>query len=313
MPVILCTAYPEYRVNLRSDWLKHLIDPILENGYQFVTPIYLRHKYDGTISTNIVYNLTRSLYGKRIRRPMGGDLAISRDLAKYYIEQDVWMTDVARFGIDIWMTTSAMTQGFRICQSNLGVKIHDGKDPGRYLGPFFRQVLWTLFYLMEHHEGYWRGIKGSEPLEILGYVESMEPEPVSINADEMMERFSTGYQQFASLWREIFSEAVFDEIDQLARFGSNGLYLPTETWVRIVYELASVFHRWTVNRSKLLDLMVPLYYARVASFVKETWEMSSQEAEYLVEEQAIKFEEDKDYLLQVWDQSPVKHKKAVGF
>ncbi len=41
--------------------------------------------------------------------------------------------------------------------------------------------------------------------------------------------------------------------------------------------------------------------------------MSSQEAENLIEEQAIKFEEDKDYLLRIWDQGPVKHKEAVGF
>jgi hypothetical protein len=63
---------------------------------------------------------------------------------------------VARFGIDIWMTTSAITQGFRICQSNLGVKIHDVKDPGQHLGPMFRQVLSALFSLMELYDSYWK-------------------------------------------------------------------------------------------------------------------------------------------------------------
>ncbi|MEE9611236.1 MAG: hypothetical protein V3W19_08290 [Desulfatiglandales bacterium] len=48
--------------------------------------------------------------------------------------------------------------------------------------------------------------------------------------------------------------------------------------------------------------MTPLYYARVASFVRQSWEMSSQEAEELVEEQVLKFEEQKDYLVKVWDQ-----------
>jgi hypothetical protein len=50
------------------------------------------------------------------------------------------------------MTTSAITQSFRICQSNLGVKIHDAKDPGHHLGPMFRQVLSALFSLMERYE-----------------------------------------------------------------------------------------------------------------------------------------------------------------
>jgi hypothetical protein len=47
--------------------------------------------------------------------------------------------------------------------------------------------------------------------------------------------------------------------------------------------------------------MTPLYFARVASFVRQSWEMSSQEAEDLVEEQAVKFEEHKDYLIEAWD------------
>jgi len=57
-----------------------------------------------------------------------------------------------------------------------------------------------------------------------------------------------------------------------------------------------------VNRNKLIDLVTPLYYARVASFVRQSWEMSSQEADALVEEQALEFEEHKDYLVKVWDE-----------
>jgi hypothetical protein len=76
--------------------------------------------------------------------------------------------------------------------------------------------------------------------------------------------------------------------------------------VRILFELAATFHAWSINRYKLIDLVTPLYYARVASFVRQSLEMSSQEAEALVEEQAVKFEEQKDYLLQVWDQKTEK-------
>jgi hypothetical protein len=83
---------------------------------------------------------------------------------------------------------------------------------------------------------------------------------------------------------------------------SRNFHLPTEVWVKILYELAATFHTWSANRNKLIDLMTPLYYARVASFVRESWEMSSEEAEALVEEQARSFEEHKDYLIKVWDE-----------
>lgn len=292
--------------SITPDWVEHLLDPVLTKGYQFVAPVYLRHKYDGTITNNIVYNLTRALYGKRIRQPIGGDFALSRDLAKFYAEQDVWETDVARYGIDIWMTTNAITQHFRICQSNLGVKIHDAKDPGQHLGPMFRQVLWTIFSLMERHESYWKGVRGSEAVELFGYEGYVEPEPVKVDVESMIQHFKIGYQQFSSLWKEIFCPDCFENIVRCAEAEPKSFHLSTDGWVQILYELAATFHQWRVNRNKLIDLVTPLYYARVASFVKQSWEMSSAEAEALVEEQALKFETHKEYLVKVWEEKSAR-------
>jgi hypothetical protein len=261
----------------------------------------MRHKYDGTITNNIVYNLTRALYGKQIRQPIGGDFSFSRDVARFYSEQDVWDTDVARFGIDIWMTTNAITQGFKICQSNLGVKIHDTKDPGFHLGPMFRQVLWTVFSLMERHESYWKDIQMSELVEIFGYEGQIDPEPVKVDLEGLIQNFKIGFKQFSPLWKEIFCAQCFTEIKKATKLDSHDFHLSTDAWIRILYELAATFHAWSVNRNKLVDLVTPLYYARVASFVRQSWEMSTQEAEDLVEEQAQRFEERKDYLIKMWD------------
>ena len=301
LKVQACAVVDSDLRSITSDWVKYLLDPVLAKGYQFVAPVYVRHKYDGTITNNIVYNLTRALYGKQIRQPIGGDFAFSRDVAKFYHEQDVWDTDVARFGIDIWMTTNAITQGFKICQSNLGVKIHDTKDPGFHLGPMFRQVIWTVFSLMERHESYWKEIKGSEPLEVFGYKGKIDPEPVKVDLDSMINNFKVGFRQFSPLWREIFCTKCFSEIKKATKLDSQDFHLSTDAWIRILYELAATFHAWSVNRNKLIDLVTPLYYARVASFVRQSWEMSTQESDDLVEEQAQRFEERKDYLIKMWD------------
>ena len=64
--------------DLRSivpEWVELLAGPILKGGYDFVAPMYARYKYDGTITNNISYPLTRALYGARIRQPIGGDFA----------------------------------------------------------------------------------------------------------------------------------------------------------------------------------------------------------------------------------------------
>jgi len=292
--------------SITPDWVKYLLDPVLERGYQFVAPVYVRHKYDGTITNNIVYNLTRALYGKRIRQPIGGDFALSGDVVKFYIEQDVWETDVARFGIDIWMTTNVVTRNFKICQSNLGVKIHDAKDPAQHLGPMFRQVMWTVFCLMEEYENYWKNVRGSESVETFGFEGDLEPEPINANIDGMIENFKIGFQQFSALWNDIFSEQCFEHIRKASEMDAANFHLPTDVWVKILYELAYTFHAWQINRHKLIDLMTPLYYCRVASFIRESRDMSSQEAEALVEDQALKFEEQKDYLIHLWDKKSEK-------
>ena len=301
LDVKACAVVDSDLRSITSDWVAYLLDPVLERGYQFVSPVYMRHKYDGTITNNIVYNLTRALYGRRIRQPIGGDFAFSADVAKFYTEQRVWDTDVARFGIDIWMTTSAITNGFRLCQSNLGVKVHDVKDPSLQLGPMFRQVLWTLFYLMEIYEPHWKGVRESTAVETFGMEGFTEPEPVRVNLDAMLENFRIGYQQFGALWRELFSRSCFAQIEKASTIEREAFAFPLETWVMILYELAATFHAWQKNRNKLIDVVVPLYYARVASFVNQSRDMSSEQAEALVEEQAACFEDHKDYLLEVWE------------
>jgi len=300
LKVRACAVVDSDLRSITSDWISYLLEPVLKNGYQFVAPVYMRHKYDGTITNNIVYNLTRALYGKRIRQPIGGDFAFSADVARFYTAQDVWDTDVARFGIDIWMTTTAITHGFKICQSNLGVKIHDVKDPSLHLGPMFRQVMWTVFYLMELYEPFWMDVMGSTPLETSGKTGFTEPEPVRVNLDAMLENFKIGYQQFGALWKDIFSQECFQEIEKASQIEKSDFFFPIDVWVKVLYEIAATFHAWKKNRNKLIDVMVPLYYARVASFVNMSKDMNSEEAENLVEEQAQYFEEHKDYLIEVW-------------
>lgn len=292
--------------SITPDWIKSLLEPVLEKDYQFVAPVYSRYKYDGTITNHVVYNLTRALYGKRVRQPIGGDFAFSREIVSAFTKQNVWMTDVARFGIDIWMTTTAITQGFRLCQSNLGVKVHDPKDPASALGAMFRQVVWTLFTLMEQHAETWKKVEGSEAVETFGPAEFVEPEPVEINLDLLIYNYKIGFQHFGALWKELLSSSSYEALHKLAGAENKLFVLPMECWARTLYELAAIFHHWPRDRVKLIDLISPLYNGRVASFVNETATMKSAECEGIVEEQAEVFEREKGYLMQVWDREEKK-------
>src|SRR2546428_14086603 len=148
--------------SINPDWVELLARPILDRDFDYVAPFYLRHKYDGTITNGIIYPLTRTLFGKRIRQPIGGDFGFSGRLAARYLEKDVWNSDVARFGVDIWMTVTAIAEGFRVSQAYLGAKLHDAKDPGTDLTSMFLQVVGSLFSLLETYESVWRHTNSSE-------------------------------------------------------------------------------------------------------------------------------------------------------
>jgi hypothetical protein len=73
-----------------------------------------------------------------------------------------------------------------------------------------------------------------------------------------------------------------------------------DLWVRILYDFAATFHHWEKDRYKLVMLMTPLYFARIAHFVNLTEDMDEEGAEKMIEESARRFEMKKDYLLDRW-------------
>ena len=105
------------------------------------------------------------------------------NLAKFYLTKDVWETDVAKYGIDIWMTTSAMANDFKICQAFLGAKIHDAKDPGADLSAMLYQVVGATFDLMDTYPDTWKTVQGSVAVPTYGFQYTVGLEPIAVNLD----------------------------------------------------------------------------------------------------------------------------------
>ena len=97
------------------------------------------------------------------------------------------------------MMKSSNTRNFKVCQANLGAKIHDAKDPGESLGPMFRQVIGTLFYIMEETFDRWKDIKGSEPVEILGNGTKADIEGFPVDIDNIINHYKEGFHHFSPL------------------------------------------------------------------------------------------------------------------
>ena len=308
LDVDACVVVDSDLRSITPEWIQLLAGPIIMKGYDYVTPYYCRHKYDGTITNSIVYPLTRALYGKAIRQPIGGDFGFSRKMIENFLSKDVWGSDVARYGIDIWMTTIAINEGFKVCQSFLGAKIHDPKDPAQSLGPMFKQVVGTLFHLMVQYENNWKNVQASKPVAMYGFRCEVFPEPVNVQLEKTIEKFKLGVKENKDFWRFILPMERLKDIERIAQLPPEKFHFPMELWVKLIYDFAlayksivsASFSGFEREKDKLLCSLVPLYFGRVASFVLETKNMSDYQAEEVVEKLCAEFEKSKPYLVERW-------------
>jgi glucosylglycerate synthase len=322
--------------DLRSivpEWIELLAGPILKGGYDFVAPLYARYKYDGTITNTVTYPLTRALYGHRIRQPIGGDFGVSGDLVRHYLSLEDWDEDISKFGIDIWMTTSAITGGFAVCQARLGAKVHDPKDPGSDLGPMFRQVVGTILRMAADHPDAWLGIRGSHDTPTYGFERIIDPPALEVNPIRLLTEFNAGLLTVADEWDAILDgpnaetvRLLAEEAGKLAeaaqvRLGIGGegdtarattqemaealvgFHFPDDLWARTVYDLVVAAKVGELEVHQLVAALVPIYFGRVGSFVIENRHLTTADAEERVERQAREFELLKPYLAARWKQA----------
>jgi len=288
--------------SITPEWIQLLLEPVLAKGYGYVCPFYRRYKYDGTITNSIAYPFTRALYGRRVRQPIGGDFGFSGKLLKLYLNQDAWDTDVTRFGIDIWMTTTAIVNGFKICQSFMGAKIHDVKDPGADLGPMFIQVVGTIFSLMSTYGSHWQKVVGSRPTAILGFQSETAPKPLNVNVSRMITKFTEGISSHKSLYQQIFSEQVFTKLMEVAEMSGDNIDFPKTLWAKVVFDYA-VFYQTAQDHQRVLQSLIPLYYGFISSFVHETENLDDYQAEEIIEELCQIYEDSKPYLIEQWQKN----------
>lgn len=300
LQVKACAVVDSDLRSITPEWVELLLKPVWSGGFDYVAPLYHRHKYDGTITNSIVYPLTRALYGRCVRQPIGGDFGFSGRLAAHYLEQDVWESDVARFGIDIWMTTMALAGNFRICQSFLGAKIHDAKDPGADLSAMLYQVVSATFDLMETWRDVWSASHSSDSIPSFGFRYAVGLEPISVNVERMIERFVLGVQELSGIWETFLPDRDLAFLRDASLRAEEAFCLPDEVWCSIIYHFALAHHGRILPREHLLKSLTPLYIGKVASFVQETRDSSAEQVEERIEKLCRTFENLKPLLLEKW-------------
>ncbi len=266
--------------SIEPEWVRLLIGPVLK-GYDYVTPTYVRERYDGTITNHITYPVVYGLLGRNIRQPIAGDFAFSTRLANYWLKQK-WMKETGKYGIDIFMTTNAIFGNFRICQASLGHKIHKSSEPN--LSEMFLQVVTTLFDSVLNHRDKWvRNSKRREE-KVFGIKTLPEPRKLKPNPENILQTTLNDYQK--DKLRKYLSEKTFERVNSM--FFHRDINIDKELWTRIVYDLMYSYYK-TRNKREVVMSMHSLYFARIYTFFKKIPEYTTEEVESEIREQAEYF------------------------
>lgn len=276
--------------SITPEWIKHFTDP-LEKGYDYVTPVYARHKYDGTITNNICYPLVYGLLNMNIRQPIGGDFALSQDLADYLILQP-WHRTTEQYGIDIFLSMNAILGGFKVAQTGLGAKIHKPSAPK--LGPMFLQVVGTAFLTILKNLDTWKDRESIQETEMFGLQKMEKAQDLDMDREAIKQKAIKGFNLQKAQIKKNLKPETCETLE--AMFEKQEIVITDDLWINIVYEMMASF-KTASDRVALTESLRPLYFGRAFTFMNDTWEMDTPEAENVILEQAVKFNKRRSYLI----------------
>ena len=291
-----CVLLGSDPATLAPNALRHLIQPVLEQHLDLVTPCYLRRRFEGLLLSAVVAPMTRALYGQRILFPIGADFGFSARL----VEQQLRPVPPGRGGIPVWLASDAMCAGLQVGQARLGIPLPAQKEPPE-VSAVVAQVLGPLFLEIERNAACWQRVRGSQPVPTFGAGPAAPAEePGAVDVSRMIETFRLGYRNLQDVWSAVLPPATLVELKRLTALDPADFRLPDPVWTRIVYDFALAHRMRIMSRDHLLKAMTPLYLAWVASFATEVGTAAAVAVEYRLERLGAAYEAQKPYFVSRW-------------
>jgi hypothetical protein len=294
-----CIVISPESESITAEWISSLIRPVYYEGFDLVSPTYRRHKFDGLLTTNLLYPMVRALYGARIREAYMSEFGLSGRLGSQFLGQNKWDDGIGENGTELRLTLAALTGGFRICQSFLGKKDAVERRAAD-LVPTLRQSVGVLFSALESDFDVWSTISGSQEVPTTGKDLELLLEPLRVNRKRLREMFVKGVSELESVFQSILSPSTLSELNRIAALDEENFCYPAELWVRTVYEFAAAHRRSVINRDHIIQALAPLFRGRVVTFIVENRSGSANDVANNIEGLCLEFERSKPYLLDIW-------------
>jgi glucosylglycerate synthase len=296
-----CVVISPDSVNLQPEWIEKLLCPVHWENIDLVTPIYCRHKFDGLLVRNLLYPVTRAVYGRRVREPHPAEFAFSARLATHLLGQDVWSQEVGQTGAETYLVIEAITAGFQLAQSFLGPKSRTDQSAADLVGAL-RQTVGALFWSLQKTFPVQLDLRDSQPVATSGAESEVSAEPMRINRKRLHGAFVRGIADLEPVLSSILAPSTLADLKRMAALPEEQFRYPNQLWARSVYEFAASYRQAVINRDHIVQALAPLYRGRAYTFLVENKDAMADEVETSIEGLCQTFEVLRPYLVEVWDQ-----------
>jgi hypothetical protein len=228
-------------------------------------------------------------------------------LANALLDEDIWETEVAEWGLSPWLTTYAVLGQWRVAQSALGRKQTElqtlpAKTAKTRFMHHFHNIVSVMLRLVHYYRPQWDDVETFHSLSTLTqFAPEMTSEPVpEEDLTPLLDDLALGWIEYRSLWQRILTPDNLAWVETLAALPPDRFYLPTDLWARIIYDFAVVFNKGDCDPYQVASSLFPLYQGRLAAFRQEIAGLALVGREGTVAAQAVEFEETRPYLKIRW-------------
>lgn len=259
-----CAVVSASASSISPTWTDSLLRPVFSENFDFVAPLYARHRYDGLLTRNLLYPFSRALFGKPIRELRASEYALSGRLASDCLNSAEWEHEGIQSAAETWLAVTAMSDSYSCCQTFLGPK---PRSTSAGVVEVVREAVSGFFWCIESKESYWLPGRDPEPLKTVGPDHQLTSEAVRVDRKKMFQLYRTGVAGLSEILSSVLDADTHAELVRLAALDETTFRFSNALWVRTIYEFAAAYHHSVINRGHLVQALVPIYRGRVHSFL----------------------------------------------
>ena len=275
--------------------LRDMANAVSETTYDLAVPYYSLPPNAGLVNSAILYPLTRSLFGSRIRFPLAIDMAFSLRMAERLAAAAQRFVSLNQPDAVLWPVSEAAVIGLGVEEVDVGNRVlPQPAEPN--INAILSLVTGSLFADVEAKAAFWQRPRRTAP----DHHTFSAPADIEGDVDivPMVDAFRLAFTNLQEIWSLVLAPNSLLGLKRLSVVEPALFRMPENLWARIIFDFLVAYRLRTLNRGHLLGAMIPLYLAWVAGHINVVKSGTSSETH--MEAVVSAFESDKQYIVSRW-------------